>query len=68
MVIGELNSESLAGIIQGEKEHALKHRLLQGNIGEIACQGCPNAPMGEPGVFERNLTARLGLRASDAPS
>jgi radical SAM protein with 4Fe4S-binding SPASM domain len=66
MEIGDLKTESLSEIIQGEKAQALKQRLLEGNISDIACQACPNAPMGEPAEFERNLVARLGLRASDA--
>jgi radical SAM protein with 4Fe4S-binding SPASM domain len=66
MAIGDLNAESLSEIIQGEKAHALKQRLLRGDIEDIACHGCPNAPMGEPAEFERTLAARLGLRESDA--
>jgi radical SAM protein with 4Fe4S-binding SPASM domain len=61
MAIGDLMTESLPAIIGGEKVRALKRRLLQGDIADIVCQGCPNAPMGETAEFEEKLAARLGL-------
>ena len=61
MAIGDLMTESLPTIIGGEKVVALKRRLLQGDIADIACQNCPNAPMGETAEFEQKLAERLGL-------
>lgn len=66
MAIGDLNVEPLSSIVHGEKAVALKRRLLQGDISDIVCQGCPNAPMGETTEFERKLAERLGLRGDGA--
>jgi radical SAM protein with 4Fe4S-binding SPASM domain len=66
MAIGDLNTEPLSAIIAGEKACALKRRLLQGEIDDIVCRNCPNAPMGETAEFEQKLAARLGLRDSQA--
>lgn len=61
MAIGDLKTEPMMAIIEGEKVYALKRRLLDGNIADIVCHGCPNAPMGETAEFEQKLAARLGL-------
>ena len=61
MAIGDLMTESLPAIIQGDRVTAIKTRLLTGDIAGIACEGCPNAPMGETAEFEQKLAARLGL-------
>jgi radical SAM protein with 4Fe4S-binding SPASM domain len=62
MEIGDLMTESLPAIIAGDKVTTLKRRLLTGEITDIVCHGCPNAPMGETAEFEQKLAARLGLR------
>lgn len=64
MAIGDLKTEPLPAIIEGEKATTLKRRLLEGEIAGIMCHGCPNAPMGETAEFEQKLAARLGLAAA----
>jgi radical SAM protein with 4Fe4S-binding SPASM domain len=57
MEIGDLNTHSLPEIINSQAAVTLKERLLSGDIADLVCIDCCNAPMGSTEDLEASLHA-----------
>ncbi len=59
MVIGNLTTSSLPDIISGEPATTLKTKLLTGDIAELPCSECTNAPIGGTENFQQKVADLL---------
>ncbi len=68
LVIGDLSEKPLDEIIQGAAMLNIKRRLLNGDIAQLPCHECPNAPLVTPKKFKREIHDRfLAASAITAP-